>query len=155
MRGIVRSNVVGPYLRAKLMLNMLGFKGFHEFSKICGINFATAAVLLYDSMKTQTQTGKVACAYEVMRSAYDEKQQTMDPDEKRYVRAWLKKWTKELLNTRTLLEQPGRRVVNATEKDIQRGKQRLRERRKRLKAILQWTPTRIEKTGKKKKKKCR
>lgn len=143
----------GPYLRARLMLNMLGFRSFFSFSRVCGLSLPTVLALLYDRAKCPVRIDSAARAYETLRSAFDEKQKTMDADEKRYVSAWFKKWSKELLETRAQLERVGQQVINR-ERAEQRIK-RLRERKKRLKAILRWTPTHVEKTRKKKKKKCR
>lgn len=104
-----RVNKKLPPTESKAILWILGFEGVLDFSKRAGINHETAGALLSTIEKqAHKHHYTLISAHETLHTAYMEVREQLSKPTRRYVCDWAKRWQKDVIETKLMIESPGK-----------------------------------------------
>jgi len=131
------NSLKGP---ARAVLQILGFQGFYSFAEAAGVHYMTAASILYQYVQRQVHISAFARVYETLRSAYEEKKDILSTGERRFVEAWLKKWSASAVKHFSAPVLRPREIANPNRHQRARRARLKKKRKTKLLAITKWTP---------------
>lgn len=128
-----RVNKKLPPAESKAILWIFGFEGVLDFSKRAGINHETAGALLGTIEKrTHKHHYTLIAANEALHTAYIEVREQLSKPTRRYVCDWAKRWQKDVVQNKLMIESLGK-ISGNTPAMI---KDRNRKRKKVLAGVL-------------------
>ncbi len=110
---------------ARCVLELLGFRGVHDFADISAISHQTVAELL--DMRKANSKGKhhynIIQVHEALHTAYNEARKDLSPHARRFILAWARIWRKGVLKKIMRIE--GKMIPDAS-KAVRRDRERKR-----------------------------
>lgn len=94
---------------ARGILILLGFDGVWDYAKRTGINHETAGSLIGTiAPRFRKKHNIIVLAHEALHTAYMEHRSQMSRPMRNYIKDWVKRWQKYLVNDMLWLTSPGR-----------------------------------------------
>ncbi len=127
---------LGRVSEARCILVLLGFDGVLDFSKKTGINHQTAGEIVGTVVQKYNKHYPVIIqAHEALNSAYLDRRAMLSKAARAYIKDWVKRWKKFVLDTLVHNESIGKTRIDS--KEVNR--KQAADRRKKVKAALKFT----------------